>query len=603
MSIQNLFYLVVYLFFIVILALCIPCVAKSANKDKIPLKLVVKTEEKQDKDVKNVMKKLANLATNMEKTAKLYRTISQTAYWESEAKVSFLKLIESQGYYDGSIETEILDDENTIIFYVSGWERYKIKKIQIIKALNSNNDIKIPNVEKLKIKEGDFAIAEDILSAQSNLKKLIEKENCLLTLSVKHEAIIDNSDDTMIVKFIINAGPDARIKSVDIDGLTEVNPEYVRKLIKIKNGQCFRESLINDVEKDLRQSGLFNSTKTDIPKKTDQNGKVPVVFNLTESKHRSLKAGLSYASDLGLGGILGWDHRNFLGNGERLESNFFGNKVDRVLNVTMTKPFYKRDDQTLKLNASVKNVISKAFNSKEGEFSAGLKRQLNKIWSVGVASKYSYAEVRKARNIGNFAYFSVPIFIKRDTRDNILNARRGNEIGLITEPFIPAKKNDKYFLKNKFYANTYFSFNAVQNPVLALAASIGSINGISDDNIPTHERFYLGGSGSVRGYEYQLAGDLDSNNRPLGGKSFLQSSFEIRMKVSENFGIVTFLDAGNIFNSTAPVFKKKMFYGTGIGVRYFTDFGPLRLDIGFPLHKRSKIDKSFQIYFGIGQEF
>ena len=81
------------------------------------------------------------------------------------------------------------------------------------------------------------------------------------------------------------------------------------------------------------------------------------------------------------------------------------------------------------------------------------------------------------------------------------------------------------------------------------------------------------------------------------------SNLELRTKIKNILGLVVFFDSGNVFSSTTPALGKKMFHGFGAGMRYFTDFGPLRLDIGFPVKPRKKVDKTFQLYFGIGQNF
>ena len=584
-----------------------PYIALSSTKDKPSyLKLVVKVESQIEGSEKELITKLQNLAKDMEKTAKLYNTINQKAYWESEAKKSFLKLLQSEGYYEAVIDNEFADSDNSIIFYINGFVRYKIKKIQFKYASNSNHNVVISDLEKLKIKEGDFAIAGNIMDAERRLEKHIERENCLLTLEVNHEAIIDNSDDTISVNYIINAGPIARVKSVAVKGLTGVNPEYARKLIPIENGQCFKKSLVTQSQGTLQRSGLFAITSPEIPDHTDENGEVPIVFDLKERKHRSLKAGFSYGSDLGFGGTLGWDHRNFLGSGETVKSDLFVNQKDQTVELTFTKPFYKRDDQTLKIGLYGENISSKAFHNKEGALSAGLERKLNDIWTAGASGKYSYSIVKENGKARNFSYFSIPLSLRRDTRDDILNSKAGNELVLKLEPFRGIKKDSKDFVKSEIEGSSYISIvpGSSLKPILALGASVGSITGASFKNIPANEKFYVGGIGSVRGYAYQFAGEVNmGNKRPMGGRSFIQTNIELRAKIKGDLGGVVFIDSGNVFNSSRPNFKTKLFHGAGFGIRYFTDFGPLRADIGFPLKRRKGVDKAFQVYFGIGQSF
>jgi translocation and assembly module TamA len=113
----------------------------------------------------------------------------------------------------------------------------------------------------------------------------------------------------------------------------------------------------------------------------------------------------------------------------------------------------------------------------------------------------------------------------------------------------------------------------------------------------------VGGFNSIRGYDYQLAGNLDQK-RPVGGRSLLETSIELRKKIKDNIGVVAFFDSGNNYDSLTPTLSnKKLYNGLGLGIRYHTDFAPLRADIAIPLNRRKGVDRAFQFYFGIGQSF
>lgn len=599
---KNFFYYVIILLAIISFII-VPYVARAKEPKYTSIKLIVREHPEAKSSIKAVMKKLNELARDMEKTAKLYNTINQKAYWESEGKKSFLRYLHSEGYYDATIEAEFLENKNTIIFYVNGWERYKIKKIILKYTQNSNHNIHIPDITTLRIKEGDFAIAANVIDSQKILVKNIEKNNCLLSLEVTHEAIIDNSDDTIIINFIINAGPYAAVKSVNFRGLRSINPDYVRKLIPLKNNQCFSPSLIKEAQGSLQKTGLFAIINPEIPDHTDNEGKVPIVFDLKEQKYRSVKAGFSYGTDLGFGTSAGWSHKNFFGNGEIVRTEISANQKEQIIDFEFTKPFYKQDNQTLKIGLSGENTTSKAYNSREGMLTAGIERKLTDIWTGGISGKYSYSVVKETQGSKDFSFLSIPLFITRDTRDNILNARKGLELQVKTEPFFPTKTGARSFFKNEVTTAKYIPLRTKFDPVIAIKISAGVISGAKSAKIPANERFYTGGVGSVRGYAYQLAGAIDQKNRPTGGRSMILNNIELRTKIKNDIGLVVFFDSGNVFSSTTPQLGKKMFHGFGAGIRYFTDFGPLRLDIGFPVKPRKKVDKAFQLYFGIGQNF
>jgi translocation and assembly module TamA len=129
----------------------------------------------------------------------------------------------------------------------------------------------------------------------------------------------------------------------------------------------------------------------------------------------------------------------------------------------------------------------------------------------------------------------------------------------------------------------------------------GSVSGAALAEIPAHRRFYSGGGGSVRGYSYQGVGPRDPNGNLTGGRSLLEASIELRFQVTEKLGLVPFVDAGSVSTGTVPGFSDVRI-GAGIGVRYLTPVGPLRVDVGFPLDRRPG-ENTIGVYAGVGQAF
>jgi len=136
--------------------------------------------------------------------------------------------------------------------------------------------------------------------------------------------------------------------------------------------------------------------------------------------------------------------------------------------------------------------------------------------------------------------------------------------------------------------------------VLAARARFGTILGSTVDQIAPSRRFYAGGGASVRGYGYQAIGPRDGNNDPIGGKSLAEFSLESRVRFG-NFGVVPFIDAGNISTTFLPRFRD-LRIGAGMGVRYYSSFGPIRVDVGTPLNPQ-KGDPRVAVYVSLGQAF
>lgn len=571
---------------------------------KIEIKLLERSNLETQINYSDLKNKLNNLAQEMENTAELYQTSNQLAYWKAEGEKSLSSLLRSEGYYSSTIDVELPSQKpNLIIFYIEPWQRYKVANINIRHAKGSNTSVALPDINKFDIKRGQYAVASDLINVQSKILEMIEKDNCLLSLEVSHSAIINHFDDVIDITYIVNTGPNASIGKVDYRGLEKVKADYVDKLIRLEKGQCFKQTYIQDARNRLQKSGLFASTNPTIPKATDPDGTVPIIFNLTERKFRSIKAGISYGTDLGLGAKFGWEHRNYFGGGEDLKLDSFINRKEQIVELNYIEPFYKRDDQKLILGSKFENKSSKAYNHIEGSVFGFLEREITPKWSGGFGSRFAQSKVKRDKFTQYFSLLSIPIYLKLDTRKNILNPKSGHEIRFEVAPFFSVRSKEKPFFKSQISGSKYFKANTKFSPVIAVRGSCGSILGVRSVKLPINEKFYVGGAQSVRGYEYQLVGELNSKKRPLGGRSFIETSIELRLSMTDTIGVVGFLDSGMAYSAITPNFKAPLMHGAGFGLRYMTGFGPIRADIGFPLKKRKGVDKAFQLYFGIGQSF
>jgi translocation and assembly module TamA len=150
-------------------------------------------------------------------------------------------------------------------------------------------------------------------------------------------------------------------------------------------------------------------------------------------------------------------------------------------------------------------------------------------------------------------------------------------------------------------ASAYWSVKAGVPITFAARIRAGTIIGAALDNISANRRFYAGGGGSVRGFDFQGVGPRDVRSTPTGGRAISEVSLEARLKITENIGIVPFLDAGNVYQGLTPNFSNLRF-GYGVGLRYYTSFAPVRVDIARALNRRS-FDPKFAVYVSIGQSF
>jgi len=195
----------------------------------------------------------------------------------------------------------------------------------------------------------------------------------------------------------------------------------------------------------------------------------------------------------------------------------------------------------------------------------------------------------------------VPLEYVRDTRDNKLDPTEGYKATIDAQPSYEAL-NGTIFTSLEGSISGYQGFGADDNVIVAGKLAAGSLFGADNiSDIPTTRRFFAGGGGSVRGYAYQEITAYNALNQALGGSSYATASLEARVKITKTIGLVPFLDAGSVTDSTVPDFSDVRI-GAGIGLRYATPFGPIRVDFAVPLNKY-KDGTAYGIYAGIGQSF
>jgi translocation and assembly module TamA len=132
--------------------------------------------------------------------------------------------------------------------------------------------------------------------------------------------------------------------------------------------------------------------------------------------------------------------------------------------------------------------------------------------------------------------------------------------------------------------------------------TLGSIDGTAVENIPADERFYAGGGGSIRGYEYQAVGP-QLNGTPVGGSQLLEFSTELRLQPGQKLGYAAFVDGGTVYNDIAHDADRTIRFGAGLGLRWFTGIGPLRADLAYPLNPDENQVERVQFYISLGQAF
>lgn len=517
-----------------------------------------------------------------------------------------LKALHSLGYYGAQVKAQIREATHPVqvIFQVDTGHLYLIKSVDI-RVVGDNQSLlkQLPTPKELGLIEGEPGQARAVLDAQDKLLAKTRESGFPFPRIAERKVVVNHADHSMTISFLIDPGKEAHFGSVTIHELKTVNESYVRKKIPWKEGELFDAELVQEAHEKLVKTGLFTMVRVSTADNVSNEGLVPMSIDVTERKPRTVKAGVNYATDKGIGGKVSWEHRNVFGNGERFMVGAKGSQIDYGMETEFEKPEFLGDDQSLLFKGSVAEDSPDGYTSRNVSISALVQRTLREGMVIGGGPAFKFSEVDQLDESNNFNLLFLPAFFNWDRSDDLLNPTRGGRLQLQLAPYYEMM-NSLTFLKQYLVYSHYFQVSESPWIVLAGRGAVGTLSGTPRDDIPADERFYAGGGGSIRGYPYQTVGPLFEDDTPIGGRSIVELSFETRFKITESIGMVAFLDGGSVFEASYPDFAERCLrWGTGLGFRYYTPIGPLRLDAAVPLNKRSGVDNSFEVYLSIGQAF
>ena len=539
----------------------------------------------------------------------------------AQADVDILqKALRSEGYYAGTVGFRIEGDtvpqpranavaalaeaaRAHVIFDVEPGPLYRISRIDI-EAGNPDAAFKVPTAADIGLAVGDPAGAQRVLDAETRLLGQTMRQARPLAKLGPRQAVIDNDTRQMEVTLRVTPGPRADFGAITFAGDSGIKETFLRRRLPFSTGEAFDPDLVDKGRKSLVQTNLFSIVRVEIGTELDAEGRIPVTYGVTPRLHRSVGGGVGYQTDTGAEVHAYWENRNLLGAGERLRAQATLGETDQELDVSFRKPDIFIPRLALLANTNASSKHTDAYDSDSLSAGTGLEYGFTDrvIGTLGIA--YRYADIKEeGEDEETYGLVSFPGTIDWDFSDDLLDPSTGGRVKLFGAPYFDTLGTGTRFFKTQLTHSRYFSLLDEKRLVLALRGSLGAMDGASREDIPADERFYSGGGGSVRGIGYQLAGPLDDDDDPLGGRSLAEFSIELRSRFTDSIGAVAFLDGGSVFDNAAPDFDDPLRLGTGAGLRYITPIGPLRFDVGVPVDRRRGVDDAYQVYISIGQAF
>ena len=472
-------------------------------------------------------------------------------------------------------------------------------------------------VAELGLRTGAPAIAADVLAAQSRLLAALREQGYALARVDPPVATEDRAARVLDVDFNVDAGKRVDLGRISLLGLGGVDEDFVRGRLLVHTGERFAPSKIEAARQDLAAIGVFSGVQARTAAQLDDEGRIPLIFDMQERKRHAVSLNAAYSTDLGGSAGVTWSDRNLFGAAEQLNlaaslTGLGGTAVNGLgydLKAQFLKPDFLARNQNLDATLEGVKEHLDAYDQTAVIASVALERRFSKRWSGSAGITGEQEEITQEGVTNHYTLLGLPVAARYDSTDlaNPLDdPTHGVRLAATVTPTLSFDHRQATFAVLQGNGSTYLDLATVGlarpgRSVIAVRGLIGSAQGATTFELPPDQRFYAGGSATVRGFKYQSIGPLFPDHNPVGGTSIAAGTVEFRQRVWGDFGAVAFVDAGTVGSESTP-FTGTTRIGAGAGVRYYTPVGPVRLDVAVPVNKPPGGD-SFELYIGLGQAF
>lgn len=545
----------------------------------------------------------------------LYETIGETdepaeSRWRArerarQAAERIRRYLESRGYYAALVDARLGENDTSLVRVRPGVQ-FEFGAIEIEFDTPSpdtprpGEDIR----EQLGLGEGEAALAQSVIDAEARVLAALRNNGWIYAEAGDRKIVVDHETKTARATFRFDTGPYVLFGPPQrAGGLAELDQVYIERLAPYEVGEPASRAQLDEYVSRLQSLNIVSLADVRVAPDSEDRQR-PVDVRMEPRERHTLGLSASWSTDNGFGGAAEWTRRNMWQRDELLTVDLRAATLASGIEARLEFPNWKRYQQTLVLNAHALAERTDAFDQDSVGFSAGVSRVVTDALTISAGADVILARVEDARGERDLATFSFPLEAVYDARNAVLNPTDGIYADLRIRPGITTGDESTQYVRTVAEVRGYHGLS--ENLTLAGRVRMGALFGASAEAVPANQRFFAGGGGSVRGYEYQsisppLLNVFTGRIEPFGGRSLLETSVEARYRYSERIGIVAFVDGGIAGRDITPRVED-MQYAFGVGARYFPGFGPIRVDVATPLNPRQE-DDALHVYISIGQAF
>jgi translocation and assembly module TamA len=523
-----------------------------------------------------------------------------------------IELLRAHGHYDASVATEVStapdSDRVQVALRAEPGPLYRFSDVQLPGLEEAGDDASALRAA-FGVDPNDPVSSPLVIAGEAALRVELGERGYAFAEVGPREIIVDHASRTGTLVLPVKPSGVREFGEIIVEGPRPLfSARHIQQIARFRPGDEYRTVLVEDLRRALIATGIVSSA-TVTPIDRQGSKRVDLGVALTAAPMRTIAGEAGYGTGEGVRLELSWQHRNLIKPEGAVTVRGIAGTREQLLGVSLRRNNFLERDQVLTAQIFARHVDQEAYEANTVQLGAGIERQTNIIWqkrwtwSVGtelIASDERDVDVDTATTRQRtFLIAALPGTLSYDGSNDLLDPTTGFRLSGRLSPELSLQNGAFGYGRAQIDATYYQPVSP--KVVVAGRARLGTIIGASRDRIAPSRRFYAGGGGSVRGFGYQDLGPRDPIfEDPIGGRSLAEFALEARVRIGD-FGVVPFVDAGNIYTSPLPELQNLRF-GAGIGVRYHTSFGPIRVDVGTPIGRRDG-EPRVAVYVGLGQAF
>jgi translocation and assembly module TamA len=518
-------------------------------------------------------------------------------------------LLRGEGYYDARVISRIepAGARARVTLEAEPGTLYRFAGVTL-DGLATAGDKSASLRDAFGLKPEDPVNADTIVAGQAALTARIGEEGFPFAQVGEPEIVVDRAARTATLDLKVATGGERRFGRITSPPNKVFDAAHMQEIARFRPGDPYTAAKVADLRRALIQTGLVSTVDLKPVEGTDP-GTVDLAIAVAPAPPRTIAGELGYGTGEGARAELSWTHRNLFPPEGALTVRGVAGTREQLASVGFRRSNFRRRDRVLTVQAVASNLDRDAYQARTFSLSGSLEKQTNiffqKTWTWSLGAELVATDERDvivatgAPRRRTFFIGALPTSLSYDGSDDLLNPTHGFRLSGRLSPELSLQGKAFGYTRVQLDASAYQPLTDAV--ILAGRIRLGTIAGAPRDAVAPSRRFYAGGGASVRGYGYQAIGPRDPNNDPIGGRSLTEFGMEARIKAFGNFGLVPFLDGGNIYTSPLPKFSQFRF-GAGLGVRYYSNFGPIRVDVGTPINPQQG-DARIAVYVSLGQAF